>query len=188
MLYYSPLIYLYPIQPTLANVKIASPLISPKIDLHNQSWQVIASPDGTLTTLDGKKYRFIPYEFLRNDFKRPDKGFIIEGNRLEGYLKNEFWPKLGLTDSEINDYWADTKPRIKPSPYYFISLIDRSEIDRVLPMEVNPKPDTIIRNMTYILPLSSYSKTPLPLEEEKLKASKREGFTVLENGVLTDGF
>ena len=42
-------------------------------------------------------------------------------------------------------------------------------------MEVNPKPDTIIRNMTYILPLSSLF-IPIPLPE--IKAPKREGFTV----------
>lgn len=185
----SPLIYLYPQSPTPITLKINSPLISPKLSLNNGYWSTVASPDGTLTTLDGNRYRFIPYEFLRNDFKRPEKGFIVEGNRLEEYLKNELWPKLGLTDKEIEDYWVDTKPRVKSSPYYFVSLIDRSEIDRVLPMEVNPKPDTILRNMTYILPLPSEPAiTPVPLENEKLIAPERKGFTVLENGVFTDGF
>lgn len=182
----SPLIYLYPQKPVVASIKIRSLIISPKLFLNNNSWHLVAVPDGTLTTQDGRKSRFIPYEFLRSDFKRPEKGFVIEESRLEEYLKTDLWKKLGLTDSEINDYWLDVKPRIKSSPYYFISLIDRSEIDRVLPMEVNPKPDTILRNMTYILPLPSKPQiTPQPLE---LTSPKRNGFTVLENGVFTDGF
>lgn len=184
---YSPLIYLYPQQTTATQVKINSPLISLKLPLKTNSWDVTAFPNGTLETQEGKKHPYIPYEFLRSDFKRPVRGFVIEGSKLEEYLRKDLWKKLGLTDSEINDYWQDAKPRVKPAQYYFISLIDRSEIDRVLPMEVNPKPDTIIRNMTYILPLSTPFTTQ-PLEEEKLIAPERKGFTVLENGVFTDGF
>lgn len=185
----SPYIYLYPQKQTQVSVEVKSPILSSSLFLSKKSWNVLASPDGTLTALDGQKLRYIPYEFLRNDFKRPERGFIIEGSKLEEYLRNDLWKKLGLTDSEINDYWLDTKPRIKPSPYYFISLIDRSEIDRVLPMEVNPKPDTIIRNMTYILPLSSQpTKSIIPLDDNQLSAPERKGFTVLENGVFTDGF
>ncbi len=182
----SPLLYFYPLHLSNISLKVDSPLISQLIKLDRGAWNLVASPDGILTTMDGKKYRYIPYEFLRNDFKRPVNGSVIEGGKLEEYLRKDLWRKLGLTDSEISDYWQDTKPRVKPSPYYFISLIDRSEIDRVLPMEVNPKPDTIIRNMTYILPLSSQpTYTPQPLE---ITAPQRNGFTVLENGVFTDGF
>lgn len=185
----SPLIYLYPKSKLSVVLKIDSPLISTEPNLSKNLWNVLASPDGTLTTIDGKKYRYIPYEFLRSDFKRPVNGSVIEGSKLEEYLRKDLWKKLGLTDSEINDYWQDTKPRVKPAPYYFISLIDRSEIDRVLPMEVNPKPDTILRNMTYILPLSSKPTQSIsPLNASYLTAPKRNGFTVLENGVFTDGF
>lgn len=182
----SPIIYLYPPKILSIQVQVSSP-ITTNLTMKQGHWNVIGQPNGTLTTLDGKKYPYIPYEFLRNDFKRPDKGFVISGDKLEQFLKNNLWRKLGLKDNEIEDYWVDTKPRVKPSPYYFVSLIDRSEIDRVLPMEVNPKPDTIIRNMTYILPLSS-PFSPQPLEGEKLIAPQRKGFTVLENGVFTDGF
>jgi|GEM_PF-1389842 len=184
----SPIIYFYSKKNLVISAKVRGDLISPSVERNsNGYWNIVASPNGTLTTLDGKKYRYIPYEFLRSDFKRPDKGSVIEGSKLEEYLKNDLWKKLGLTDSEINDYWQDTKPRVRPAPHYFVSLIARSEIDRVLPMEVNPKPDTIIRNMTYILPLSqSPSMSIIPLEEEKLIAPEREGFTVLENGVFTD--
>lgn len=183
----SPLIYLYPQNPLSISVNINSPIISSKLSLYNNFWSVSASPDGTLITLDGKKYPYIPYEFLRNDFKKPEKGIVIEGSKLEDYLRKDLWKKLGLKENEIGDYWIDAKPRIPKANYYFVSLIDRSEIDRVLPMEVNPKPDTIIRNMTYILPLSA-PFTLQPLEEEKLIAPQRNGFTVLENGVFTDGF
>lgn len=184
----SPLIYIYPQKPTAVSVRINSPIVSSAIPLNNNAWHLAALPDGTLVTIeDGKKYPYIPYEFIRSDFKRPNKGFVIKGDNVEQFLKDNLWKKLGLKDNEIVDYWIDTKPRIKPSPYYFVSLIDRSEIDRVLPMEINPKPDTIIRNMTYILPLSA-PFIPQPLEEEKLIAPKRNGFTVLENGVFTDGF
>ena len=184
----SPLIYLYPKNPLNISVNINSPITSTKPAINKKgAWEITGFPDGLLTTPDGKKYPFIPYEFLRNDFKRPDKGFVIQADNLEQFLKTSLWKKLGLKDNEIEDYWIDTKPRVKPSPYYFVSLVDRSEIDRVLPMEVNPKPDTIIRNMTYILALSA-PFIPLPLEKEKLTAPERKGFSVLENGVFTDGF
>lgn len=189
-LVWTPLIYLYPTEPSFISLKINTPLVSTQLPPDKDGyWNSIASHDGTLMTQDSLKHKFISYEFLRSDFKRPDKGVVIEGSKLEEYLRNDLWKKQGLTNSEINDYWQDTKPRVKSSPYYFVSLIDRSEIDRVLPMEVNPKPDTIIRNMTYILPLSQApSMSIMPLEEEKLKAPERKGFTVLENGVFTDGF
>lgn len=184
----SPLVYLYNTKSEPVSVKVKSPVISGAVKLGSDGfWNVITSPDGTFTSQDGKKHKFIPYEFLRYDFKRPVKGFVVEKEKLEEYLKTDLWKKLGLTDSEISDYWMDTKPRVKPSPYYFVSLIDRAEIERVLPMETSPKPDTIIRNMTYILPLNK-PFTPKPLDQEKLNAPKREGFTLLENGVFTDGF
>lgn len=183
---FSPLIYLYPTQTTDVELSIKSPIISAGIPLKSNTWYIRALPNGTLTTANGKHHKFIPYEFLRSDFKRPEKGMVIEKGKLEEYLKNDLWRKLGLTNSEVEDYWWDTKGRVQNSPYYFVSLIERNEIDRVLPMEVNPKPDTIIRNMTYILPLSS--KPNLTLQPLEITASERVGFTVLENGVFTDGF
>jgi len=181
----SPLIYIYPSQETKVKIRINSPIIS-SLDYRDNSWQILVNKDGTFTE-NGKDHRFIPYEYLRKDFKRPAEGVVVDKNHLVSYLKNNLWEKLGLTSQEIEDYWQDLERRIPNFPFYFISLIDRGEIDRVLPIGVNPKPDTIIRNMTYILPLFSPT-IPIPLSEEKLKAPERKGFTVLENGGFIDGF
>lgn len=176
----SPLIYFYPTKPTAVKTTINSPITSKVKD-----WSFIADSKGEISLKDGRKLNFIPYEFLRRDFRRPTQGFVVDKEHYISFLKDNLWKSLGLTGTEIADYWKDLEWRIPKSEYYFISLIDRTEIDRVLPMEVNPKPDTIIRNMTYILPLQQ-PFIPIPLPE--IKAPERKGFTVLENGGFIDEF
>lgn len=183
----SPLIYLINSSSKEVFVKINSPITSNFPINQNDYWHAFLTSSGTIQDYKGTNYQYIPYEFLRRDFKRPAQGFVVDKEHYISFLKDNLWKSLGLTDSEIADYWKDLEWRIPKSPYYFVSLIDRSEIDRVLPMEVNPKPDTTIRNMTYILPLSS-PFIPIPLSEDKLKAPERKGFTVLENGGFIDGF
>ena len=47
-----------------------------------------------------------------------------------------------------------------------------------MPLEISPKPDTIIRVLMEYKPLKKY----IQIEEQKLCSSERNGFTVVEWG------
>lgn len=177
-----PAVYLYPKQTTLVNVKVF-----PKGELTltippypSQGWDVIAHPDGRIF-VDGKQYPYLYYEAKIEDssFKKPEKGFVVAFNELSD-LYDKLLPKLGLNAKEafeFKQYWEKTLPY---SPYYFVGVMEKIDIDAIEPLIINPKPDSILRVHLYFEPLSN----PKQIEEPELKTPARVGFVASEWGGL----
>lgn len=184
---WSPLIYIKSKDKQVVRIRIHSLILSTLIPMDKTGWWTIVVDKDNLTSLAGKKHRFIPYEFLDVKFEKPKLGIVVEKNELESYLKKTLWPKQGLEPQEITDYWQDIKIRLPEKNYYFISLVDKKIVDKKLPIEIEPKPTSIFRNMLYILPLNQ--KGAISYEElnlNKLPVIEKGDFTVLENGVFID--
>ncbi len=86
-----------------------------------------------------------------------------------------------MNKQERDDFLEFWVPMLSRAPYYFITFISRSEIDRSAPMFIYPQPDTIIRVLMDYKPLTeSISVKPLDITP-----TERNGFTVVEwGGVL----
>ena len=89
-------------------------------------------------------------------------------------------PKLGLNFVEtrqFKEYWERVLP---DSPYYFIGVVDKSNLDYIEALKINPEPDSIIRVSLYFEPLDSFKE----VSEPNIVTPKREGFSVVEWGGL----
>ena len=69
-------------------------------------------------------------------------------------------------------------PILSKGEYYFICFYDKKSQDEQAPLEINPKPDTIIR----VFFDSKVLDKPIKVKVQELTQVKRKGFTVVEWG------
>ena len=177
-----PIIYLYPEKRTEVNVKleIDGKLVTtyPSYD-EEKGWTVTASPDGTLTGRNGRKYNYLYWE---GDISiKPDlsQGYCVKGEDTAKFLE-AILGKLGLTDKEADDFITFWLPEMSGNKYNVISF-QTTTYEDVASLKVSPKPDTIIRvNMLWYASNSYVDIKPQDLKS--VNPSERKGFTVVEWG------
>lgn len=168
-----PAIYLYPKEKTLVNVKVKTKYLTYTDPVYQSEtgWNVIAYPTGemintgknedslgNLNSLDGS-FDYLYYESKAPDklIKKPTKGFVVEYEQLEN-LYSEILPKLGLNQTQTNDFISYWKKALHYSPYYFVGIMDQENINSIEPLEINPKPDLVNRVRIY------FEKLDRPIE------------------------
>jgi hypothetical protein len=181
-----PIIYLYPITPTIVDVKVTFQegevyISDPLYDVSFSGWNdVFALPDGTLT-YQGKTYDDLFYETTTEHVAPPTNGIIIPSSTLEKDLRTMIY-KLGLKgreQDEFMEYWMPTLRELK-SPYILASVIEKHEKKRIDNVEITPKPDTFIEFLAYFKPIQyPIAIDPLILPENP---PERRGFTAVEWG------
>ncbi|MCL5970578.1 MAG: hypothetical protein M1450_03705 [Patescibacteria group bacterium] len=181
-----PAIYLYPKTQENINVKVnTTGFLTLSIpDYPTNGWSVLANPNGEI------KYKNVSYPYLYYESQVPDakvkvsdKGFVVTREELPGLFDN-LLPKLGLLPKESDEfkkYWQKALPL---SPYYFVAIMDNESIENVEPLDINPKPDTLIRVRLYFQLLDKKIQKEVPV----IETPKRIGFTAVEWGgmVKTD--
>ena len=174
---YKPVIYLYPETETAVTVALTpNGELTCTYPAYNGSWQVIASPDGTLTDEKGQTYNYLYWEGdIYADYET-EKGFCIEGEKTAEFLEYAL-SALGLTRREANEFIVYWLPLMQNNPYNVITFLTDAYTSAA-PLEINPAPDTLIRVfMTY-----TPSETYVQLEPQELSSPSRNGFTVVEWG------
>ena len=177
MVCYKPVIYLYPEKTTDVDVKLSLNgefiCTYPK---YENGWLVTASPDGTLTDKNGQTYNYLYWEGdIQTDYSF-QKGFCVKGENTAEFLEKAL-SKLGLNRKEANEFIVYWLPLMEKKPYNIISFQTDSYTDAA-GLDINPKPDTLIRVfMTF-----KGSDSHVEIEEQSLNAPKRQGFTVIEWG------
>ena len=177
-----PAVYLYPTEKTQVNVKIAPKgpvtLTIPKIPA--SGWDVTAYPGGKIESPDGTfPYLYYEAQIPDNLLTKERNGYVIEYKNL-GNLFQTLLPKLGLNEkerAEFSDYWLQALPS---SPFYFVGVVNTQTLDSVSPLNISPKPQTIIRVGLYFEPLTE----KIAVNEPKFFNTTRKGFTVVEWGGL----
>lgn len=173
-----PVIYLYPKQTERVSVKI-----SPKGGLryaepaYEGGWEVVARPDGRLETETGVEYPYLFWEGRGGIYQTPKKGFVVEKENVHTFLQEKL-ARLGLNDREISDFTEYWEPYMQDAPYYFITFLTGRMVDELAPLEVSPKPNTVIRILMDFEPLDE----PKEVEGYEIKTPIRRGFTVVEWG------
>ncbi len=179
-----PVIYLYPEEEMDVSVKVKPKggftITEPK---YNNGWFVNASPNGTLYNYnDKKKYEYLFWEGIGLNYEIPDKGFVVKREEIKDFLEEKL-AKLGLKKKEYNEFIEFWLPKMQEKPYYFITFLSQEQFNELAPLKVNPKPDTIIRVFMDFKGLDKKIK----IENQEIKSSKRQGFTVIEwGGALHD--
>jgi hypothetical protein len=177
-----PVIYLYPESTQNVDVKVSPGKgISLSDPEYKNGWEVFAEPSGRLTNvLDGKKYPYLFWEGQGNmDYKTPQRGFVVSVDELNEFFDDKL-AQLGLIDQEIKDFkdfWI-SKMKEDKKPYYFVTFLSQQFIDALAPLEVEPRPDVVIRILMDYEGLDEYKQVP------ELEFSKKErfGFSVVEWG------
>lgn len=176
-----PAIYLYPKKDTHVNVTIDPQGEIIKTDnlykVGQKGWSVDVKKDGLIEN----SLPYLYYE-VNLDMNQPTKGFVIPFENLFIFSRN-YVKNLGLNDKEADEFISFWKEKLTFAPYYFISNLDRSTIDQIYPLKIDPTPDVLLRVELYFKPLKekiSVDKPSLP------KVEQRKGFTAVEWGGILD--
>lgn len=183
-----PAIYLYPEKETQINVTVlpVGPMILTIPPYPQEGWNVTAYPNGNilnslfpLLDLNVQSFDYLYYEAQIPDKKieKPIQGYSVQGTQMKSFL-SLLLPKLGLNEKEsrqFTEYWTKTLPA---SPYYFVGIINPSNLDSLAPLYINPLPKTTIRVSLYFQALDA----TINVQEPTIKSVQRTGFTVVEWG------
>ncbi|MBK8575995.1 MAG: hypothetical protein IPN90_10080 [Elusimicrobia bacterium] len=179
-----PIIYLYSPKRQKVRVEVdPKEGIAQSEPLYGTGWNVYAEPDGSVTSLAGKKYPYLFWEGFGPVWPMRDEGFVVAKGKV-GELFDAVLPELGLNKKEIADFKGAWVPHFLDASHYFITFIDQETIDQLAPLKVSPKPDTTIRVLMDYQPLGK-DKTVLPPTFRSTR--RRNGFTVVEWGGIRRG-
>ena len=174
---YKPIIYLYPTKEMNINIKLGYPnkLITtyPK---YNNEWNVIAMPNGDII-YSNRLYYGLYWEGENNineDFK---DGFLVNKKDLITFLEEKL-KILGLNEKESNEFIIYWLPILEQNEYNLIRFESLNVINEQMPLEVNPKPETLIRILMVFKPIDN----KIDIKEQKLTKQTRKGYTVIEWG------
>ncbi|MFA6918511.1 MAG: hypothetical protein WC244_00120 [Patescibacteria group bacterium] len=177
-----PVIYLYPTTAQNISVKVEPQGgMSYSDPLYGNGWNVFSDTNSNLTELSsGKKYPYLFWEGSGGIYEQPKKGFVIKQLEVHNFLVSKL-AQLGLNTKETADFMEFWEPRMQGSSYYFVTFLGTSEMNKIAPLTIVPKPDTVIRILMDFSPLEN----PIKVDGYNIKTPIRNGFTVVEwGGVL----
>jgi len=172
-----PVIYLYPTEEMEVSVKLGTK-ITVSLPEYNNGWKVWASPSGELKLAD-KTYPYLYWEGTGQEYPLVNAGTVVAKKDVEKTLKKQM-QQLGLNEKEMADFLEFWLPKMPNAPYVRLTWFGNQLMDRLAPISVVPKPETIIRVFLDFEGLSN--KIDIPAQT--LSAKERKGFTVVEWGGL----
>ena len=177
---YKPIIYIYPEKDMDVEVKLGfKDRLIVSYPKYIDSWKVLAKKDGTLIEKDTNKELYALYYESNNlyNFKVTDIGFVIKGNESAEFLE-EVLPTLGLNAKESEEFIIYWLPILESNKYNYIRFATAEEINKNTPLEITPKPESLIR----VLMLFKGLDKPINVKKQKLTTPVRKGYTVVEWG------
>lgn len=175
-----PNIYIYPQQQMNLDVNISFPHggeVTTSIPEYSSGWNDLdIDPSGKIND----EFTFLFYESQNPDLCQYNKGWIIAQDDLEFFfIKNMV--ETGFEGQEITDFTDYWIPLLKNYPYYVIYPQYNEQLDRMIQLNFSQKPDNILR---LIYTLKGLQDNDLVLQEPEIPEFKREGFVVVEWGVI----
>lgn len=174
-----PIIYLYPETTTEVKVSLGVPEnLTHTYPKYESGWNVIAEPNGNLIDINtGRSLYALYWEGINTVEPKMNEGFVVKGSDIIEFLEEKL-EQLGLNEREANEFIIYWLPQMENNEYNFIRFQTMEEINENMPLNIEPKPDTIIRVVMEWKPLEEYIEIP----EQQLKTPTRTGFTVVEWG------
>lgn len=168
---YKPIIYLYPTEDTEVNIKLGySQNLTTSYPKYENDWKVIASRNGTMIDMNTKRKLYCLYYECHNkiDFKIEKDGFIVKDEDVAIFLEEKL-SILGLNERETEEFIIYWLPILESNRYNYIRFATIDEINKNMPLIVNPNPETIIR----ILMTYKGLNNPIEVKEQKLITPER---------------
>lgn len=174
-----PIIYLYPTKETNISVKLLNDdLITHSYPKYDNEWHVRANSNGDLVDLiTNRKLYALYYESKNNINFSTDDGFVIEGKDTAKFLEENL-EILGLNERESEEFIIYWLPKLENNKYNYIRFASMNEINENMPIEINPKPETLIR----VLMIYKKLDNKIDVKEQELTKVDRNGYTVIEWG------
>jgi len=184
-----PLMYLYPERETNVQIKLGESIKLSESEpaLNNSSWNVLAYPSGKI--YDSKSKKYFPYLYWEGSAPInivPVSVDVVGKEETHNYLEQQL-TKLGLNDKERRDFENYWEPKLKESPYYKISFYETDEINKVAPLIIKPKPDTLIRVLMSYEELDNKIEVDFK-EKANYQSPTRRGFTIVEWGGIINNY
>ena len=141
-------------------------------------WDVHAYPNGKLIDNKTNREQYGLYWEGNNHYSNiTNEGFIVKGEDTIKFLEEKL-EILGLNERESDEFIIYWLPKLEKNKYNYIRFETKEEIDNYMGIEVNPKPDTIIRvNMDY-----KGLNHMINIKEQELEKVTRKGYTLVEWG------
>lgn len=174
-----PIIYLYPENETNVTVKLGNEkILTSTYPKYEDKWMVTAYPNGNLVDLKtGRNLYSLYWEGKNYNSTVTDEGFIVNGSDTISFLEEKL-KALGLNERESEEFIIYWLPRMEHNKYNYIRFASIDEINSIMPLYVDPNPDTIIRVLMVFKPLNQ----KINVKEQKFTTPERKGFTLVEWG------
>lgn len=177
-----PVIYLYPETEETVTVRLDYPgeiyVSYPKYDPVLKGWNVKAFPGGKIVNLaDGNEYSYLFWEGREASVAWDlSEGFIVEGEKADIFLR-DILARMGLTPREYNEFIVYWYPRLKENKYNLVHFA-KGEYEKLAPLTVEPRPDSILRVFMVYKPLME----KIDIQPQQITPFVRSGFAVVEWG------
>ena len=180
-----PIIYIYPTQEQNISVKLGNPelLTCSYPQYEDGGWDVLAKPNGDLLDLKtGKNLYSLYWEGISNkvyDYSNTPEleGFVVKGEETAKFLEEKL-SILGLSEREKEEFIIYWLPQMEDNKYNYIRFETIEEIEKEMPLQIEPKPDTTIRVLMDWKKLDE----AIEVKEQELIPVERSGYTVVEWG------
>lgn len=179
-----PMIYLYPEKAKDIHVEVQNVDFTTVYPAYGNGWNVRAKKDGMLHMYEkGKLNKEREYYGLYYEGKvslKPDwrTGFTVKRKDYQKFLEEKL-RILGLSDREAEEFIVYWLPRMEQYESVDIHFAEQSLLDREVPLQILPKPDTLIRVFMQWRENENGEKLP---EKQRLSSVVRKGDTVVEWG------
>ena len=124
-------------------------------------------------------YQFLFYEAQIPPVIQKEFGWQVAGTDLSSFFKNNLEALL-FSQKEIEDFIDYWIPLLDTSRFYVIYPSFNEELEDIIALRFSKEPDNLIR----VFYLIEEQKDTRSIEPPQLRIFKREGFVVLEWGVI----
>ena len=174
-----PIIYLYPTTETEVNVKLWKPQnllhTYPKYN-SEKWWNVVAQPNGDLEDMDTWRKLYALYrEWKSSNETNFDEWFVVAWKDIIPFLEEKL-AILWLNEREAEEFIVYWLPQMEDNKYNLIRFETKAKQDENMPLNITPKPDTIIRVMMDWKAIDE----PIDISQQHLTTPERSWFTVVE--------
>lgn len=175
---YKPAIFVYsPIdQPVTIklNFKISDEFMYPNFNNTN-GWNFTATQNGKIKIGDNN-YDYLFWEGNTLSGYNYEDGFVVNSEDLIPFFEEKL-TIMGLNDREREDFITFWAPKMVGQEYNLIRFPNK-EYSKFHPMEITPKPDSLLRVFMVYKPISGDYK----IKKQQLSTFERSGLTVVEWG------
>lgn len=177
-IYAKPVLYLYPREKTIVNIRFNNPnLLTTTYPKYYKNWEVTAYPNGDLYDQNNKYYYGLYWEEETIKKISFDEGFYVNKDMAIDFLEEKL-SLIGLNNRERNEfimYWLPILEKNEHNLVYFELTESREKDNKLL---ITPRPDSMLRIAIHVKRIEG----KINIKEQRLFSFKRSGFTIVEWG------